>query len=177
MQVRDLSMKSRSNNSSDMSVDNQMPTCDSLIYKSEINELEEIKAEDSYEESDINDLKEHIIHNNSDENYEENSEENEDNSSSIFPKSKISQKDIREIWQANFNTDGNASELIKNITGLSSSTVYRHYQSLMEKGTSNRKNGIWKQKHFKFWFTTKKTYFKANKKWWYSNSRINIRNF
>ena len=53
---------------------------DSLIYKSEINELEEIKAEDSYEESDINDLKQHIIHNDSDENYEENSEESEDNS-------------------------------------------------------------------------------------------------
>ena len=48
---------------------------------------------------------------------------------------KISQKDIREIWQANFNTDGNASELIKNITELSSSTVYLHYQSLIEKGT------------------------------------------
>ena len=50
MQVRDLSMKSRSNNSSDMSVDDQKPSYDSLIYKSETNELEEIKAEDSYEE-------------------------------------------------------------------------------------------------------------------------------
>ena len=40
-----------------MSVDNQKPSYDSLILKSEINELEEIKAEDSYEESDINDLK------------------------------------------------------------------------------------------------------------------------
>ena len=56
-------MKSRSNSSSDMSVDDQKPSYDSLIYKSEINELEEIKAEDSYEESGINDLKEHIIHN------------------------------------------------------------------------------------------------------------------
>ena len=56
-----------------MSVDDQKPSNDSLIYKSEINELEEIKAEDSYEESDINDLKEHIIHNDSDENNEENS--------------------------------------------------------------------------------------------------------
>ena len=46
--IRDLSMKSRSNNSSDMSVDNQKSSCDSLIHKSEINELEEIKAEDSY---------------------------------------------------------------------------------------------------------------------------------
>ena len=73
MQVRDLSLKSRSNNSSDMSVDDLKPSNDSLIYKSEINELEEIKAEDSYEESDINDLKEHIIHNDSDENNEENS--------------------------------------------------------------------------------------------------------
>ena len=54
--IRDLSMKSRSNNSSDMSVDDQKPSNDSLIYKSEINELEEIKAEDSYEESDINDF-------------------------------------------------------------------------------------------------------------------------
>ena len=32
-----------------MSVDNQKSSCDSLIHKSEINELEEIKAEDSYE--------------------------------------------------------------------------------------------------------------------------------
>ena len=91
-------MKSRSNNSSDMSVDNQKPSYDSLIYKLEINELEEIKAEDSNEESEIHDLKEYIIHKYSDENYEENSEENEDNSSSIFTKSKISQKDIKEIW-------------------------------------------------------------------------------
>ena len=83
---RDLSMKSRSNNSSDMSVDDQKPSYDSLIYKSGINELEEIKAEDLYEESDINDLKEHIIHNDSDENNEENSEENEDNSPFIFQK-------------------------------------------------------------------------------------------
>ena len=69
---RNLSMKSRSNNSLDMNVDDQKLSYDSLIYKLEINELEEIKAEDSYEESDINDLKEHIIHNDSDENYEEN---------------------------------------------------------------------------------------------------------
>ena len=34
---RDLSMKSRSNNSSDMSVDDQKPSYNSLIYKSEIN--------------------------------------------------------------------------------------------------------------------------------------------
>ena len=87
-------------------------------------------------------FKEHIIHNDSDENNEENSEENEDNSPSIFQKSKISQKDIKEIWQANYNADISASELIsKNIPGLSSSTVYRHYQSLREKGTSNRKIG------------------------------------
>ena len=88
-------MKSRSDNSSDMSEDDQKPTYDSLIYKSEINELEEIKAEDSYEESDINDLKEHIIHNDSDENKEEISEENEDNSPSIFQKSKISKKILK----------------------------------------------------------------------------------
>ena len=56
---RNLSMKSRSNNSSDMSVDDQKPSYDSLIYKLEINELEEIKAEDSYEVSYINNLKEH----------------------------------------------------------------------------------------------------------------------
>ena len=49
MQSRDLSMKSRSDNSSDMSVDDQKPSYDSLIYKSETNELEEIKAQDSYE--------------------------------------------------------------------------------------------------------------------------------
>ena len=64
-------MKSRSNNSSDMSVDDQKPSYDSLIYKSEINELEEIKAGDSYEENKIYDLKENIIHNDSDENYKE----------------------------------------------------------------------------------------------------------
>ena len=89
---RDLLMMSRSNNSSDMSVDDYKPSFDSLIYKSEINELEEIKAEDSYEDNYINDLKENIIHNDSDENYEENSEENEDNSPSIIQKLKISQK-------------------------------------------------------------------------------------
>ena len=58
---RDSSMKSISNNSSDMSVNYQKPTYDSLTYKSDINEFEEIKAEDSYEESYINDLKEHFI--------------------------------------------------------------------------------------------------------------------
>ena len=135
-------MKSRSNNSLDMSVNDQKPSNDSLIYKSEINELEEIKTEDSYEKNETYDLKEHIIHNDSDENYEENSEENDDNFPSIFSKSKISQKDIKEIWQANYNADVSASELIaKNIPGISSSTVYRHYQSLREKGTSNRKIG------------------------------------
>ena len=115
LKSRDLSMKSRSNSSSDMSVDDQKPSYDSLIHKSEINESEEIKAEDSYEESDINNLKEHIIHNDSDENYEENSEENEDNSHFIFPKSKISQKDIKEIGQANHNAGGSASELTSKI--------------------------------------------------------------
>ena len=45
---RDLYMNSRSNNSSDMSVDYQKPFYDSWIHKSEINELEEIKAEDSW---------------------------------------------------------------------------------------------------------------------------------
>ena len=60
----------------------------------------------------------------------------------LFQKSKISQKDIKEIWQVNYNSDVSASELIsKNIPGLSSSTVYRHYQSLREKGTSNFKIG------------------------------------
>ena len=55
-------------------------------------------------------------------------------------KSKISQKDIKEIWQANYNTDESASELIsKNISWLSSSNVYRIYQSLNEKETSNLK--------------------------------------
>ena len=78
-----------------MSVDDQKPSYDSLIYKSEINKLEVFKAEDSYEESYINDLKKHIINSDSDENYEENSEENEDISPSIFQKSKISQKDIK----------------------------------------------------------------------------------
>ena len=73
-------MRSRSNNSSDKSIDGQKPSNDSLIHKSEINKLEEIKAEDSYKESEINDLKEHIIYNDSDKNYEENSEKNEDNS-------------------------------------------------------------------------------------------------
>ena len=34
-----------------MSVDDQKPSYDSLIYRSELNELVEIKAEDSYEES------------------------------------------------------------------------------------------------------------------------------
>ena len=119
-------MKSRSNNSSNMSVDDHKPSYDSLIYKSEINELEEIKAEDSYEESYINDLKEHIIYNDSDKNKEENNEQNEDISPSIIQKSKIPQKDIKEIWQSNYNADVSASELnfFKNISGLSSSTVY-----------------------------------------------------
>ena len=31
--------------------------------------------------------------------------------------------------------------VLKSITGLNPSTVYRHYQSLREKGTSNRKIG------------------------------------
>ena len=44
---RDLSMKSRSNNSLDMSVDNQKPFYDSLIHKSEIDELENIKENNS----------------------------------------------------------------------------------------------------------------------------------
>ena len=91
MQVRDLSMKS----SSDMNVYDQKPSYDSLIYKSEINELEEIKAEVSCEECDINDLKEHIIHNDSDENNEENSEENEDNSPSIFKNQKYHKKILK----------------------------------------------------------------------------------
>ena len=65
MQVRDLSMKSRLNNSLYMSVDDQKPSYDSLIHKSDINELEEIKAEDLYEENEINDLKGHIIYNDS----------------------------------------------------------------------------------------------------------------
>ena len=69
---RDFSMKPRSNNSSDMSFEDQKPSYDSLIHKSEINKLKEIKAEDSYEESEINDLKEHIIHSDLDENYEDN---------------------------------------------------------------------------------------------------------
>ena len=56
-------MKLKSNNSSDMSVDDQKSSYDLLKYKSETNELEEIKVEDLYEESEINDLKEHIIHN------------------------------------------------------------------------------------------------------------------
>ena len=43
----DLSMKSRSNNSLVMSIDDQKPSYDSLIHKLEINEFEEIKAEDS----------------------------------------------------------------------------------------------------------------------------------
>ena len=38
-------MKSKSNNSSKISVDDQKPSYDSLICKSEINELEEIKTE------------------------------------------------------------------------------------------------------------------------------------
>ena len=65
-----------------------------------------------------------------------------DNSLSILPKSKILQKDIKEVWQANFNEDKSASELIqKNITGISSFTVYHNYQSLKEKGTLNCKIG------------------------------------
>ena len=37
---RDLSMKSRSNNSSDKNVDDQKPSYDSLIHKLMINDLE-----------------------------------------------------------------------------------------------------------------------------------------
>ena len=65
---RDLSMKSSSNNTSDMSVEDYNPSYDSLMHKANIKELEEIKAEDSYEYSEINDLKEHIIYNDSEEN-------------------------------------------------------------------------------------------------------------
>ena len=53
MQFRDLSMKSKSNYSLDMNVDLQNLSYDSLIHKLEINELEEIKTEDSYGESEI----------------------------------------------------------------------------------------------------------------------------
>ena len=123
-----------------MSVDDQKPFYDSLIYKSEINELKEIKAEDSYEKSEINDFKKisfiitkiKVIRK---------IWKMRDNSPSFFPKSKISQKN-KEIWQSNYNVDISASKLIsKNIPGLSFSNVYRHYQSLREKGTSNRKIG------------------------------------
>ena len=48
-----------------------------------------------WREYDINDLKEHIIHNDSDEIYEENNEENEFNSPSIFPKSKYHKKILK----------------------------------------------------------------------------------
>ena len=40
-------MKSRSNNSPDMSFDNQKPTYDSLIHKYKIDELEDIKEKNS----------------------------------------------------------------------------------------------------------------------------------
>ena len=50
----------------------QESTYDSQIHKSEINELEDIRAEDLYGESETYDFKEHIIHNNSYKNYEEN---------------------------------------------------------------------------------------------------------
>ena len=137
---RDLSMNSRSNNSSDMSVDNQKPI--SLIDKSKLDEVEEIKGEDSNEESEKDNLKEHIIDNDSEECDEEESEEDEDYSPSILHESKLSQKEIKEIWQRNYHADVSASDLIsKNITGLNTSTVYRHYKSFREKGTSNRKKG------------------------------------
>ena len=137
-------MKSRSNNSSDMSVDDQKPFYDSLIYKSEINELEEIKAEDSYEESEINDLKEHIIHNDSNENYEENSEENESNSPSIFQK--YHKKLLKKIWQANYNADGSTSELIsKKFSRTNFFYCISRLSNLREKWTSNRKIGSWRK--------------------------------
>ena len=140
LKSRDLLMNSRSNNSSDMSVDNQKPI--SLIDKSKLDEVEEIKGEDSNEESEKDNLKEHIIDNNSEECDEEESEEGEDYSPSILHESKLSQKEIKEIWQRNYHADVSASDLIsKNITGLNTSTVYRHYKSLREKGTSNRKKG------------------------------------
>ena len=60
----------------------------------------------------------------------------------LFSKIKNITKNIKEICQANYNADVSASELIpKIIIGLSSYTVYRHYQSLRDKGTSNRKIG------------------------------------
>ena len=84
-------------------------------------------------------MKEHIIDNDSEECDEEESEEGEDYSPSILHESKLSQKEIKEIWQRNYHTDVSASDLIsKNITGLNTSTVYLR---LREKGTSNRKKG------------------------------------
>ena len=60
-----------------------------------------------------------------------------------------------------------------NIPGLSSFTVYSHYQDLREKGTSNRKIDL----EIKvYWVLIKKVYSKANKEWWNFNSRGNLRN-
>ena len=60
------------------------PSYDSQTYKLEINKLKEIKAEDYYERSEKGDLKKHVFHNDSNDNYEENGEENIENSPSIF---------------------------------------------------------------------------------------------
>ena len=94
----------------DMSVDNQKPI--SLIDKSKLDEVEEIKGEDSNEESEKDNLKEHIIDNDSEECDEEESEEGEDYSPSILHESKLSQKEIKEIWQRNYHADVSASDLI-----------------------------------------------------------------
>ena len=55
----------------------------------------------------------------------------------------LQNQNISERYSRNMtNNDANVSapKLIpKSITGLSSSTVYRHYQSLREKGTLSRK--------------------------------------
>ena len=51
---------------------------------------------------------------------------------------------LKKYDKANYNADVSASEFIsKNISGISSSTVYSHYQSLREKGisTSNIESG------------------------------------
>ena len=49
------------------------------------------------------------------------------------------------------------------IPGLSSYTVYLHYQGLREKGTSNLKIGSGRKIIFESWFK-KKAYSKADKK-------------
>ena len=57
----------------------------------------------------------------------------------FFQNKKYQKKKLKKYNIQKNSADVSAPEFFKNTVGLSSSTVYRHYQSLKEKRTSNRK--------------------------------------